>query len=1144
MVGAGTGGGDDLAVPPGPVQPVGDALGPGFQRRVMAAGGDEEEPSWRDERSGQASHAIIGAQTDGGVLAGAGEGRRIADHDIETLVCLSQCRHDLKRITALRADSCAEPVVLRRLLRQRQGRRAGIDHQRRTGAGQCRPQTEGAGVAEDVEHRRAGSERGNAVAVRPLIEEPAGLLSRQRVDRDAQPPFPHLSPRIGPVQQQHFFGQTFKPAGGSIVAGNDGPRCEQLLQDLDDQRYQPVHAGGVHLQDEHIVIPVDYQTGQAISLGMHQAMKAAVAHAGTQRAGIGETAANPIGVNLRIRVSVEQARRDQAVGVEHGDAEPGPVLLLDVHQGARGQAPCIDIHDDLVAEYPGRTSPQATALSGTKADRRPIHARTAVKSASQGAVGHLLGTERFVAGQALSSISIMLEHFARITARVTGMAAAAVGLRRPGESRIAFAGYGPLESETEACLEMDQFLRGGPLVTAISDLEQDVRLAGGELARRCGLRSLLHMKLMSPGGDCIGFVCAADTASRDTFTDADFTPMSEIAHMLLADRQRGLRHHHMIQVANRALRVDRLLRLVADSSTAVEALADVLEEVCRFYGASAGRIWQWMRAGDSLREVGFYDADLPDEPTAVTTQRVVFNPPIVRAIRRHEPHSTRFIPPGPATSREVPITPAIRGQVCVPIGVQQQRFAIVVAFAGERPDLELVMADISALADSIRPALFRKVSEDKIRFVAHHDNLTQLANRLMFHERLERLMISARANERSFALLCLDLDDFKAVNDASGHDAGDELLVAVAERLRENVREGDIVARMGGDEFAIIQPAATQPAAAVALAQRVLATLSQPFDLAGGGAVVGASIGIAICPQHGDNPETLMRNADVALYRAKRAGRRTYRLFGSGMESDPRERTSLEQDLRAAIEARHFMLHYQPICDIDTLRVTGFEALLRWYHPHRGEIPPDRFIPLAETTGLIVPLGLWALEAACTEAASWPAPIRLSVNLSPLQFRQPELPDQIAAVLARTGFPGRRLDLEITEGVLLDEGEVVLKTIESLRRQGIGITLDDFGTAYASLSYLRRFRFDRIKVDRSFTACLTEDDSAVAIVEAILSLADKLRLVVVAEGVETEAQLAILRRLGCRDIQGFLSGRPMPGPEARRVVGADMQAVV
>lgn len=735
----------------------------------------------------------------------------------------------------------------------------------------------------------------------------------------------------------------------------------------------------------------------------------------------------------------------------------------------------------------------------------------------------------------------MLEHFARIAARVTGMAAGAVGLRYPGEARMAVSGYGTLEAE--ACLVMDQLLRTGPLATAIADLEEDARLAGGALTRRCGLRSLLHLKLMSPGGDCIGFVCAADTVPRKRFGEADFEPLFEIADMLLADRQRGLRHHHMMQVTNRALRIDRLLRLVADSPTAIEALADVLEEICRFSGASAGRIWQWMRAGDSLREVGCYDANLPDEPSAVTQPRVVFNPPIVRAIRRHEPHSTRFTSSGSVTNGEVPITPGIQGQICVPIGVQQQRFAIVVGFASPRPDLELVMADISALADSIRPALFRKVSEDKIRFVAHHDNLTQLANRLMFHERLERMMISARADDRSFALLCLDLDDFKAVNDTSGHDAGDELLVAVAERLRENVREGDIVARMGGDEFAIIQLAATQPAASVALAQRLLATLTQPFDLAGGGAVIGASIGIAICPQHGDNPETLLRNADVALYRAKRAGRRTYRLFGSGMESDSRERTSLEQDLRAALEARHFMLHYQPICNIETLGVTGFEALLRWHHPRRGDISPDRFIPLAETTGLIVPLGLWALEAACTEAASWPAPVRLSVNLSPLQFRQPELPDQIAAVLARTGFAGRRLDLEITEGVLLDEGEVVLKTIESLRRQGIGITLDDFGTAYASLSYLRRFRFDRIKVDRSFTACLTQDDSAVAIVEAILSLADKLQLVVVAEGVETEAQLAVLRRLGCRDVQGFLTGRPMPGTAAKGLLQAGMEAV-
>ena len=738
----------------------------------------------------------------------------------------------------------------------------------------------------------------------------------------------------------------------------------------------------------------------------------------------------------------------------------------------------------------------------------------------------------------------MLEHFARITARVTGMSAAAVGLRFPGEARTLVAGFGVLTEEAEACLEMDRLLRTEALFSAIGDLTADPRFADGALAGRCGLRSLLHLKLMSPGGDCVGFVCAADDAPRAEAGEAVFGVMSDIAGMLLADRQRDLRHRHMIQVANRALRIDRLLRLVADAPTAAEALADVLREVCPFYQATAGRIWQWVRAGDSLQEVGCYDA-IPSEPSERPgPPRIVINPPIVRAIRRHEPHSTRFTPSGHAASGELPITSGILGQVCVPLGVQQQRFAIVMGFSAHRADLDLVMADISALADSIRPALFRKVSEDKIRFVAHHDNLTQLANRLMFHERLERMMISARANERSFALLCLDLDDFKAVNDTSGHDAGDELLVAVAERLRENVREGDIAARMGGDEFAIIQPAAAQPAAAVALAQRLLSTIGQPFELAAGSAMVGASIGIAIFPQHGDNPETLLRNADVALYRAKRAGRRTYRMFGLGIDNDPRERTSLEQDLRAAIEGRHFMLHFQPICDTESLCVEGFEALLRWPHARRGEIPPDRFIPLAESTGLIVPLGLWALEAACTEATGWPSPTRLSVNLSPLQFRQPELPEQVAAVLKRTGFPGRQLDLEITEGVLLDDSDVVLRTIDALRRQGIGITLDDFGTAYASLSYLRRFRFDRIKVDRSFTASLTDDEGAVAIVEAILSLADRLQLVVVAEGVETEAQLAVLRRLGCREVQGFLPGRPMPGGEARRFLQAALAAVV
>ncbi len=468
--------------------------------------------------------------------------------------------------------------------------------------------------------------------------------------------------------------------------------------------------------------------------------------------------------------------------------------------------------------------------------------------------------------------------------------------------------------------------------------------------------------------------------------------------------------------------------------------------------------------------------------------------------------------------------------------VQQQRFGISLAFATEHPDLDAVVADIASLTDAIRPALLRKVTEERIRFVAHHDDLTQLSNRLMFQERLNKALAGARSGDHGFALLCLDLDGFKLVNDTRGHEIGDAVLVAVAQRLRENIRDGDTVARTGGDEFAIVQSCAGQPFAATALAQRLLHAISKPFELQGRRSVIGVSIGIALYPQDGETPDALLRNADTALYQAKEAGRNSFRLFNETMQVHQQERILIEQDLRDAIEGRHFTLAYQPVCDSMSLRIVGFEALLRWSHRLRGPIQPDQFIPLAETSGLIVPLGRWALESACAEAATWDPPVCLSVNLSPLQFRQPDLPQQIADVLERTGLPAERLDLEVTEGLLLDESDLVLKTMRGLKEKGIRITLDDFGTAYASLSYLRRFPFDRIKIDKSFIRGICDDDSTLAIVEAILSLGDRLNLAVVAEGAETERELDVLRKLGCRLVQGYLSGRPMVSQRIRALL--------
>ena len=742
--------------------------------------------------------------------------------------------------------------------------------------------------------------------------------------------------------------------------------------------------------------------------------------------------------------------------------------------------------------------------------------------------------------RAVPTVSPMLEHFARLAANVAGTSVAIVGvLGRSTDNTPTLAAWGLPQDQSAKILEIDRILGYSPTLTVVPDLTQDQRFARACLvAGHPGLRFLAYQRLLSAGGERVGFICVLDEVPRPALTDPQSTALGDLAGMIIADRRREQRHRHLMHVANRALRVDRMLRLVSDAASCADALTSLLEELCRFHDAAIGRIWQLIRPDQPMQEISRFDRDdqgQDDDPKPAET-KACLNNAVAGAIRRNEPHATRFSANRTPQPDEAPIAPGVVSQVCVPISVQQQRFGILLAFTAERSDLDEVMADIASLADTIRPALFRKVTEERIRYVAHHDNLTQLPNRLMFHQGLERTLGMARCSDQKFAVLFMDLDGFKSVNDTSGHEVGDKLLVSVAQRLRDNLREDDIVARMGGDEFAIIQPLGGQPSAATALAQRLLTTIGQPFESEGRRSVIGASIGIAIYPHDGDSADALLRNADIALYRAKEAGRNTYRLFSPDMQAGPDGGAGLEPDLRDAVEERQFTLKYQPVCDTSSLQVVGFEALLRWNHPKHGPIRPDTFIPIAEASGLIIPLGRWVLEKACAEAATWDPPVCLSVNLSPLQFRQPDLPEQIAAVLKRTGLPAERLDLEVTEGLLLDESDLVLQTTQRLQKQGVRITLDDFGTAYASLSYLRRFRFDRIKIDRSFIRSICEDDSAIAIVEAILALGDRLNLSVVAEGVEDEEQLDVLRKLGCRLVQGYLSGRPIPDHEARSLL--------
>jgi diguanylate cyclase (GGDEF)-like protein len=727
----------------------------------------------------------------------------------------------------------------------------------------------------------------------------------------------------------------------------------------------------------------------------------------------------------------------------------------------------------------------------------------------------------------LTHSGLLLEHFARLATNVAGTSSATIGvLGRRKELEVTRAGYGLTREQLNAVQGIEGILESGPDLTVVPDLAQDGRFGGEQGAfAESGLHFLAYMKLISPGGDQVGFICLIDGEARSGLSDAQNASLGQIASMIMADRQREQRHLHLMHVADRALRVDRMLRLVSEAESCADALTNLLEALCHFHGAAVGQIWQLVAPEKPLVEISRYHHD-HEVGSAFQTigPLVTLDEMTAEAIRRNKPHAIRFPALKPLGSDAG--TTSFTGHVCIPIWAQQQRFGISLAFTTENVDLDSVAGDIASLGDTIRPALFQKVTEERIRFAAHHDDLTQLSNRLMFQDRLRKALAASRSAGQAFALLCLDLDGFKLVNDIHGHGFGDSLLVGIAQRLREHVRESDTVARMGGDEFSIILRIDNNFDEAVDLAKRLIESIAQPFELAGRQALVGVSIGIALSTEHGESPDQLMRNADHALYRAKKSGRKTYCVFDPAMEDNMQEPFLVEQDLKDAISRGDFSLAYQPVCDTRSLHVVGFEALLRWRHPLLGPIAPDLFIPLAEKSGLIVPLGRWVLETACADAAKWARPANINVNLSPLQFRQPDLPQQVAEVLRRTGLPASRLRLEVTEGLLLDESKLVMKTMGALQDQGIQIILDDFGTAYANMNYLRRFPFNGLKIDKSFIRGLYNDEITLAIVQAILSLAERLNLSVVAEGVETERELNVLRKLNCRYIQGYLTGRP------------------
>jgi diguanylate cyclase (GGDEF)-like protein len=459
----------------------------------------------------------------------------------------------------------------------------------------------------------------------------------------------------------------------------------------------------------------------------------------------------------------------------------------------------------------------------------------------------------------------------------------------------------------------------------------------------------------------------------------------------------------------------------------------------------------------------------------------------------------------------------------------------------------IVQAELHPLADgrwavTLEDVSTRKATEARADAMARLDPLTGLPNRLLLRERLAEALARLARTGEACALLLVDLDRFKPVNDTLGHPIGDALLEKVADRLRSTVRPTDTVARIGGDEFVILQAGIRDAAGTQALARRIVDLIGRTYMVEGHLLTIGASVGVALAPEDGADADKLLKNADLALYRAKLDGRGTYRFFEPEMDARMQARRKLELDMRQALARREFQLHYQPQLQLRSGTLIGCEALIRWRHPDRGLVSPLDFIPLAEEIGLIVPIGEWVIRQACRDAMTWPGHMSVAVNVSPAQFKSDRLVETIISALASSSLPARRLEVEITEGVLLQENDKTLQTLHRLRELGVRVSMDDFGTGYSSLSYLRSFPFDKIKIDRSFVKDLSSKPDGEAIIRAIAGLGKSLGMTTVAEGVETAEQMQRIRLEGCTDVQGYLISKPVPTEDLLKVFANYPQA--
>jgi len=462
--------------------------------------------------------------------------------------------------------------------------------------------------------------------------------------------------------------------------------------------------------------------------------------------------------------------------------------------------------------------------------------------------------------------------------------------------------------------------------------------------------------------------------------------------------------------------------------------------------------------------------------------------------------------------------------------------------AGRRRDGSIFPQEISLTAIEgggmvcvVRDITERTYAEEQIKHLAYHDALTGLPNRLLFKDRLTVALSHAQRDKTRLAVLFLDLDRFKVINDSLGHNIGDQLLQSVANRIQNGLRDSDTVARLGGDEFTLLLPHLSRSDDAAPIAQKLLEALRQPFLLEGREFLITTSIGISLFPEDGTDAETLIKNADTAMYQAKEQGRDNYQLFNAFVNAKALQRIALEHGLRRALANDELAIHYQPIYDFRAVRITGMEALLRWTHPEMGSIPPSIFIPLAEATGMMQPIGAWAIRTACAQAKEWHDAgfrhLSLAVNLSVTQLQQPDLVSRVREILEQTGLQPRLLELEITESSAMQSPETSIRTLYELKKLGVRISLDDFGTGHSSLSYLKRFPIDTLKIDQSFVRDITSDPDTAAIVTAIIAMAHSLRLKVIAEGVEFSEQAKFLKRYACDQMQGFLIKPPVPAEQ-------------